>query len=212
VTVGLEPVQGKVDPGIVRLDDELSNFPAGTAVVIRLRDGKPEIQCRISYQNRAQKQAIFSSKDWPNLQWSAEDNVTNFELRQLTRRDMARNAASPRGLVIIVPVLVAFLALAPVVLWPGPSSSAIVASTTAANKLAGQLASTHGLSPRLKSEAASLLAELRAAQTASAAVQTQKADNDNATAVYEIAVALAAVVVAGPEVVDLILGRRRNNA
>ncbi len=201
-----------MDPGIVRLDEEVPNFPAGTAVVIRLRNGKPEIQCRIGYQERAQKQAVFSKKDWPNLQWSDKDTVTDFELRPLTNRDMARNAATSRGLVIIAPVIAGILALAPVLLWPAPGGDATLAHTTAANQLAGELASARGLSPRLQSEAAELRAELRAAQATTAAAQAQKADNDNATIAYEIAVGVAAVVVAGPEVVDLILGRRRNNA
>lgn len=212
VTVNLEPVEGGAAPGIVRVDEEVPGFPAGTTVVIRLRDGKPEIQCRISYQERAQKQAVFSGEDWPNLQWSDKDHVTNFELRPLTSRDMARNAASSRGLVIIAPVIAGILALAPVLLWPAPAGDATLAHTVAANQLAGELASAHGLSPQLRSEAASLQAELRAAQAASAADQARKADNDSATTVYEIAVGVAAVVVAGPEVVDLILGRRRNNA
>lgn len=209
MTVELEPVEGQVTPGIVALDKTVPDLPAGTAVVIRLQDGKPEIQCHIIYQDREQKQAIFSSKDWPSLKWSSDDNVNKFEFRRLTRRDIARNAASPRGLVIIAPALAAILALAPVVLWPAPSSDAALAHAAAANQLAGQLANTRGLSPRLHSETASLLAELRAAQATSAGVQAQKADNDNATTAYEIAVALAAVLVAGPEVVDLVLGRRR---
>jgi hypothetical protein len=192
------------------LDTVVPDFPAGTDVVIRLREGKPEIQCRLSYQERPQRQAIFSSADFSNLKWSAEGNFENIELRRRAGRDIARNAASNRGIVIIAPFLAAAFAFGPTVLWPAPTSDAVLAPLAAANQLAGQLASVRDLSPQLQSEVTSLRAELRTAQATSSAAQAQNADNENADTVYDIVVVLAALAVAVPELSDLALGRRRS--
>jgi hypothetical protein len=211
--IEVPPAEGDLSPGTFELDDRHqteAGLQAGTDVVVRLGKGWPEIQCRLSYVKRAVDQAVFSRADWEAAGWPTDaTGLTAIQLRRRTATDVARNAMSIRFLAVIVSILVAVFAIGPGLIWSPPSTATSAVQVASANQLAGQLAAAPHLSLRVHAEVAALHAELRAAQTSQASVQSQQHRYDAAYLVYALMVVLLAIAVALPQAAGILRIRRQ---
>ncbi len=212
VGVPAEPVKGDVEAGVVELRAGSAEFPAGAMVVARLGRDMPEVQCQVSYADRAQAQAVFSAADFDQLGWSEQGGYRQIELRSLKVPDVAKAALSLRSLIILAPVLAAFLALCPVLIWPAPDSSASLAQIAAAEQRAAGLTTAPRISGHLRQQIIELRDRIRAAEKEDAATASQQSDNARATDANVIVVFLLAVVVAAPPFAEVVRWRRRRKA
>ena len=169
----------------------------------------PEVQCQVSYADRAQAQAVFSAADLDRLGWSERGGHQQIELRPQTVPDVAKAVLSLRSLIILAPVLAAFLALCPVLIWPAPDSSASLAQIAVAEQRAADLTSAPHISGHLRQQIVELHQQIRAAEKRDAATASQQSDNARATDANAIVVVLLAVVVAAPSFAELVRWRRR---
>ena len=207
-SVPVPPAQGNPGDGVLELKEKnkVTYNNADTTVLVRLGDGFPQIRCQLQYKDKEQDLAVFSEKDWKALKPPSGNEVTSFEFRRQTKGDFARLVLSNKFLIIIAPVIVAFCAIAPGVIWVAPSTIGSSAHIDNAYQLAGELSSTPGLSPRLRSEVTSLKAELSQAQASDASVMQQQSNNGGALLGYAIIVALLAVSAVVPQAIDWFRG------
>jgi len=207
--VTVSPAQGDPGKGVLELNGNHKDtvcIDGDTTVFVRLGNNLPQIRCRLKYSDRAQDQAVFSEKDWNALKPPPEEEITGFECRRQTKGDVARLVLSNKFLIIIAPVIVALVALAPGWIWAPPSTTGSSAHIDHAYQLAGELSSTPGLSPRLRSEVTSLQAGLSQAQASDASVMQQQSNNGWAYLGYALLVALLAVSAMVPQAIDWFRG------
>lgn len=205
----VSPAQGTPGPGVLELNvkrKETLGINANSTVLVRLGKDFPQIRCQLKYADRAQDQAVFSLDDWNALDPPSDGEVKSFELRRQTKGDVARLMLSNKFLIIIAPVIVALLAIAPGLIWAPPSTTGSSAHIENAYQLAGALSSAPGLSPRLRSEVTSLRAELSQAQASDASVMQQQSNYGWAYLAYALVVALLAVSAAAPQAIDWFRG------
>jgi hypothetical protein len=202
--ISVPPAQGDPGDGMLELKDTHRaslDMAENTVVVARLGSGRPQIQCRLKYVNKAEDQPVFSRKDWAALDPPSTE-IGSFELRTRTKGDFARLALSNKFLIIIAPVIVAILAIGPGLIWAPPSNIASSAHIYSADQLAGELSSAPGLSPRSRSEVMSLQAELSEIQASNASVMQQQSNYGWAYLAYALVVALLAILAAAPQAID----------
>lgn len=204
-----EPAEGSVEAGVVELPVGSAQFPDGELVIARLGHDMPEVRCQVRYANRAQAQAVFSAADFNRLGWSQGGGHQQIELRLQTAPDVAKAVLSLRSLIAVAPVLAAFLALCPVLIWPAPDTSASLAQVAAAEQRAADLTSAPHISGHLRQQIIELHKQIRAAEKGDAATASQQSDNARATDANAIVVFLLAVVVALPSFAELARWSRR---
>lgn len=213
-TIPVAPIRGNLSRGRLELSQsrkaDAANLPADTDVVVRLRKGGPEIQCRLSYHTRNEDRAVFSREDWQAAGWPEDASGLAFiQLRKRTGTDIARIFASIRFVAVIAPILVAVVAIGPGLIWPPPTTGTSASHVTGASELARELAATPHLSPPALAEVAALRAELRAAQTSDTSAQAQQHHYDVAYLVYALMVVLLAAAVTVPQAREVLGFRRR---
>jgi hypothetical protein len=207
--VPADPVKGDVAAGVVELPVGSAQFPNGELVIARLGNNMPEVQCQVTYADRAQAQAVFSAADFDQLGWSEQGGYRQIELRLQTVPDVAKAVLSLRSLIILAPVLAAFLALCPVLIWPAPDNSASRAQIAAAEQRAADLTSAPDISRHLRQQIVDLHEQIRAVENRDAATASQQSDNARATDANAIVVFLLAIVVAAPSFGEVVRWRRR---
>jgi hypothetical protein len=207
--VRAEPVSGTIAEGTVELPAGSAKFETGTMIMARLGDGMPEVSCQISYADRAQAQAVFSAAGFGQLGWTEQGSYHQIEIRPQALPDAAGRAFSLRSLLILAPVIAAFIALCPVLIWPAPDNSASITQIAAAGQRAADLATAPGTSRHLRQQILELRNQIRAAEMQDTATAAQQSDNARATDTYGIAVIILAMAVAGPPFAELVRWRRQ---
>lgn len=215
-TIQVRPVTGELSQGKLELNQKRQADAAGlqndTEVVVRLKEGGPEIQCRLSYHVRNEDVAVFSSADWNAAGWPENaGGLESIQLRKRTGTDIARIVASIRFIAVIAPILVAVCAIGPGLIWAPPTGDASASQVADASQLARELAATPHLSQPALAEVAVLRAELRSAQTSDASDQAQQNRYDVAYIVYALLVVLLSAAVIVPQAREVlgIHGRKK---
>jgi hypothetical protein len=213
-TVAVRPVRGELSPGVLELDQkrqaETGNLKSDTEVVVRLREGGPEIQCRLSYHTRNEDLAVFAQADWESAGWPGDgDGLTSIQLRKRTGADIARIFPTVRFLAAIAPLIIAACAIGPGLIWPPPSAGPSASQVAVASQLAAELAATAHLGQPARAEVAALRAELRAAQAGDTVDAAQQHHYDLAYIGYTILVVALSAAVTVPPAREVLGIRRR---
>jgi len=195
--------------GATGIELERSSFPStapfadDSTVVVCLAPGKPSVQLKVKVVDRVDEQAVVPASEWTRL--GSRLKKGTFQVRPLTVTDLVGNLFSNRALVIIAPVLVAFAALGPSVIWRAADASSTEISTRAGFQLVGQLQADQGLDQQVKNQVRSAAAQMAKSDDLSA-VSAATNDNNLAELVALIAVLLFALVVALPPLVQTVRG------
>jgi hypothetical protein len=146
---GWTPVQAEVvtdqsiPDGVASITNGLADsFTLNSAVVIRLRHGGPELQCKVARNDNNPARIRFSEASGEVL--GITGDIKALEIRERGTADGMRNLKTIGTVAAAAPFLVAVLAIVPGVLWPAPSGNDAAQVNAVWQNVVASLAGTPG--------------------------------------------------------------------